>query len=490
MANRQYHFRSITFTVNFFLVLALAAGVGLVMAAFTASLLSSRDQLTRGNLLQQGNIIYTSIANFMLPGDAPLAVKFVSQVSLADPDSAISLFRRDGTPAFTDNATIMRVNSNLMQAKFAQRPQPFPSAPRATMASFSLATANPPQEVFFREAEGGHTYFRALRPLLNLPKCTVCHGSDHTVRGVIDIRSDVTSTIRTQNLTLGGGIAGFVIVVGLLAFFIGSFLRSLVLSPIQAIGGLCAQVANGDFEGRVETRAKNEIGDLARTVNQMVGGLRERFELTKYVSKGTIGAIADGQTTERVQRTMLFTDVRGFTAYTERMDPDRVVRALNRVLERQSEIIHEWGGDIDKFVGDEVVSVFSGEGAETRACRAARDIVRLCASKPADFDGLSVGVGAASGRIIQGMIGSERRADFTVIGDSVNVASRLCSIAKAGQVIVSDATKAGAGPEFTFKGPFGAKLKGKAQPQKVWILMPFGAETMATPVDAPQGGNR
>ena len=76
------------------------------MAAFTASLLSSRDQLTRGNLLQQGNIIYTSIANFMLPGDAPLAVKFVSQVSLADPDSAISLFRRDGTPAFSDNATI------------------------------------------------------------------------------------------------------------------------------------------------------------------------------------------------------------------------------------------------------------------------------------------------------------------------------------------------------------------------------------------------
>src|SRR5271157_626927 len=105
MANRQYRFRSITFTVNFFLVLALAVGVGLVMAAFTASLLSSRDQLTRSNLLQQGNIIYTSIANFMLPGDAPLAVKFVGQISLSDPESTISLFRRDGTAAFSDNGT-------------------------------------------------------------------------------------------------------------------------------------------------------------------------------------------------------------------------------------------------------------------------------------------------------------------------------------------------------------------------------------------------
>ena len=426
----------------------------------------------------------------MLPGDAPLAVKFVGQISLSDPESSISLYRRDGTAAFSDNATIQRVDSRLMQEKFAPRPQPFPPSQRETTAHFAEATANPPQEVFFRESEGGRTYFRALRPLINLPKCTVCHGADHTVRGVIDIRSDVTSTIQSQNLTIGGGVAGFIIVVGLLAFFIGSFLRSLVLSPIQAIGGLCSQVANGVFEGRVELLAKNEIGDLARTVNQMVGGLRERFELTKYVSKGTIGAIAEGQTTERVQRTMLFTDVRGFTAYTERVDPDSVVRALNRLLERQSEIIHEWGGDIDKFVGDEVVSVFSGEGAETRACRAARDIVRLCAMRSADFDGLAVGVGAASGLIIQGMIGSERRADFTVIGDSVNVASRLCSIAKAGQVIVSDATKAGAGPEFSFKGPFGAKLKGKARPQKVWLLVPGGEGSSAPPADASQGGSR
>jgi adenylate cyclase len=463
-------FRSLTFTVDLFLVLALAAGVGLVMAVFTYSLLSSRDQLTRSNLLQQGNIIYTSLANFMLPGDAPLAVKFVAQATLASPESSISLYRRDGAPAFSDNATIDRVNSNLKQEKFAPRTQPVPKEIRPSKPRFNEASTNPPQEVFFRESSGGRTYFRAYRPLINLPKCSVCHGADHTVRGVIDIRSDVTDVMRIQNLTIAGGAAGFLLVVGLLAFFIGTFLRALVLSPIKSIGALCSRVTSGSFEGRVEVRGKNEIGDLARTVNQMVGGLRERFELTKYVSRETIGALTEGQKPRRVQRTLLFTDVRGFTSYTERHDPERVVAVLNRLLERQSEIIHEWGGDIDKFVGDEVVSVFSGEEAASRACRAARDIVRLCAMRGEEFDGLSVGAGAASGPIIQGMIGSERRADFTVIGDSVNIASRLCSIAKAGQVIVSHSTKTAAGSEFSFRGPFGAKLKGKSASLRVWVL--------------------
>ena len=476
MARSKHHFRSITFTVNSYLVLALAAGLSLVMVAFTYSLLSSRDTLTRTNLRQQGNIIYASLANFMLPGEAPLAVKFVGQIAVESPESTITLFRRGGALAFSDNTTIETVNRNLKKEKFAQRIEPLHQAPPPETPLFKEASASPPKEIFFRETSGGHTYFRAYRPLINLPKCTGCHGSDHTVRGVIDIRTDVTTIIRTQNITIGAGFLGFFLVVGFLAYFISTFLHNLVLSPVQAIGQLCAQVTSGRFEGRVELAAKNEIGDLARTVNQMVGGLRERFELTKYVSQGTIGALSEGQKPRRSMKTLLFTDVRGFTAYTEKNEPERVVSVLNRLLEKQSEIIHEFNGDIDKFVGDEVVSVFTGEDAAIRACKAAIDIVRLCALRAAEFDGLSVGVGASTGSIIQGMIGSERRADFTVIGDSVNIASRLCSIAKAGQIMVSDATKLAVGDVFAFKGPFGVKLKGKSAAQKVWLLSAGTAE--------------
>jgi class 3 adenylate cyclase len=197
----------------------------------------------------------------------------------------------------------------------------------------------------------------------------------------------------------------------------------------------------------------------------MVEGLHERFELTKYVSAGTIGSLRAGQEPQRVKRVLFFSDVRGFTSYTEKHGPEQVVVVLNRILDEQSRIIHECGGDIDKFVGDEVFAVFAGEDAVRHSCRAALAIVGLCASKAEEFDNLSMGIG-----ITDGMVGSARRADFTMIGDPVNTASRLCSLAKGGQILVSTTMRNAAVPEFSFKGPYSAKLKGKTDPQKVWFL--------------------
>jgi adenylate cyclase len=475
MGRSDGRFLSLTLKVDLILLAALAVGVGAVMAAFTASLISSRDRLTRDGLVQQGNILYTSIENFMLPGDAPLAVNFFAKLSISSPGSAIGLYRRDGAPAFSDNATIDTVNANQSARKFERRgaqPQSTPMPPRP---GFERAVANPPEELFFRDDSGGKAYYRAYRPLINLPKCTVCHGSDHTVRGVIDIRSDVTPVVAAQNLTLSAGLAGFFVVVGTLALVLGSFLRRVVLDPVKDVGRLCAQVASGKFEGRVEARSRDEIGELARTVNTMVQGLYERYELTKYVSQGAIGAIREKrQEPERVDRTLLFTDVRGFTSYTERAEAERVVAILNGLLDRQSAVIQENGGTIDKFVGDEIVAYFHAGDGPAAACRSAIQIARLCAANREANDGLDVGIGIASGTVILGMIGSARRADFTVIGDAVNVASRLCSIAKAGQIVVSDATRGRLGGEFAFQGPYKAKLKGKAAPQRVWLLSPEG----------------
>jgi class 3 adenylate cyclase len=472
MAERGERFLSLTLKVDLILVVALAAGIGAVMAAFTFSLLGSRERLTRDNLVQQGEILYTSIENFMIPGDAPIAVKFFEKVSLASPDYSIRLYRRDGTAAFSDNQTIDRVNANQKFKKFERRDAIAAAAAMPDRPRLDKATSLPPESVFFRDDAGGRAYFRAYRPLINLPKCTACHGSDHTVRGVIDIRSDVTSVVVAQNLTLGAGFVGFFVVVGALALTLGSFLRRVVLDPVRKIGRLCSDVAGGSFEGRVEVRGRDEIGELARTVNTMVEGLYERYELTKYVSTGTIGAIKEKrQEPKRVERSLLFTDVRGFTSYTESKQPERVVEILNRLLDRQSAVIQENGGTIDKFVGDEIVAYFQDEDGPTRACRSALAIARLCEEEKEANDGLSVGIGIATGAVILGMVGSSRRADFTVIGDPVNIASRLCSLAKGGQIIASDSTRSRAAGSFAFRGPLAAKLKGKAEPQRVWILL-------------------
>jgi adenylate cyclase len=475
MQRKRYGSFSLTFKVNFLLIAALALGIGAVMAAFAVSLVAFRDQLTIQGLKRQGDDHFIAVETLMLSGNAPEAVGYFTKVNLTSAATTITLYRRDGTRAFSDNSTIERVNENLKVKRFQIKDRPPPPGKATLTPRFIEASGLPPQELFFRDDSGlvlagGRAYFRAYRPLINLPKCTVCHGADHTVRGVIDIRSDVTEVIKAQAVTIGGAGVGFLAVVTILALIIGSFLRRVVLKPVQSIGKLCTAVTSGDFKGRVVVKSTDEIGVLARTVNTMVGGLHERFELTKYVSASTIGSLKASQEPRRVPRTLVFTDVRGFTSYTERRKPEQVVDVLNRLLEKQSAIMQNNGGDIDKFVGDAVVAVFSGDGAPRGACAAALQIVRLCAESSEEFDGLAVGVGVATGSVIHGMIGSARRADFTVIGDSVNVASRLCGIAKGLQIVVSDATKEEAGTEFLFKGPYSVKLKGKNEPTRVWLL--------------------
>ncbi len=266
----------------------------------------------------------------------------------------------------------------------------------------------------------------------------------------------------------------------LVLFLIPLMLRASLFTPLRVLSRGMRQVEAGDLGASVRVQSLDEIGSLARSFNRMVGGLRERSELTKYVSGGTIDALKTSQEPRRVDRTLLFTDVRGFTSYTERRKPEQVVEVLNRLLERQSEVIQRHGGDIDKFAGDEIVAVFSGDTAPRSACAAALGIAQLCASDAVEFEGLTVGVGIATGSVIQGMIGSIRRADFTVIGDSVNLASRLCGMAKGTQIVVSDTTMREVERDFRFKGPFSVSIKGKSRSQRVWLLSGPAAGGAAT----------
>ncbi len=465
--------------INLVVVSTLFIGLGLVGYLYAASLSSAREGLVDSNLQRESDILYLSIENFMMPGEAPIAARFFEEVAGLGAGFSLRLYRRDGTMAFSDNKTIDTVNATIGKLRFASRPDT-PATPIVDISSsggttdrpqFALATAIPPESVFFAWKDAGRTYKRVYRPLINLPKCAGCHGSDHTIRGVIDIRADVTDEVRSEAFTVAASASGFALMAIALAAIIGRILRAVVVGPVIAIGRLCLDVSAGNFTGRVDVKRDDEIGGLAATVNDMVSGLRERYELTKYVSAGTITSLASGQEPRRVQRTLLFTDVRGFTAYTERNGAEAILAVLNGLLEKQAEIVAAHGGDIDKFVGDEVVAVFSGADAPGRACDAALEIRDAVAANAASYDNLAVGAGIATGQVVQGMVGSVRRADFTVLGDAVNVASRLCSIAKAGQILVCDCTRDSLVPGgHELAGPFKATLKGKAEPQVVYLL--------------------
>jgi adenylate cyclase len=136
--------------------------------------------------------------------------------------------------------------------------------------------------------------------------------------------------------------------------------------------------------------------------------------------------------------------VRGFTTFSEQNAPDDVVRYLNQLLNLQVEIIKKHQGDIDKFIGDEVMAIFRGEDKELRAVQAAIKIqqaMAILAKREKVFETLQVGIGINTGVVVVGNIGSRDRMDYTAIGDAVNTAARLCSNAKAGEILISETVK-------------------------------------------------
>lgn len=179
----------------------------------------------------------------------------------------------------------------------------------------------------------------------------------------------------------------------------------------------------------------------------MLFGLRERFHLQKFVSQQTVDAVRQADSMgvklggERKTATVFFSDVRGFTSFSEKVEPERVVAMLNSILSRQTAIVKKYGGDIDKFVGDELVAVFLGDDMVKRAVECGIEIQQTMSnvSSTAGED-VGIGIGINTGEMVMGAMGSEDRMDFTVIGDSVNLGARLCSAAKRGQILLSGIT--------------------------------------------------
>ncbi len=138
--------------------------------------------------------------------------------------------------------------------------------------------------------------------------------------------------------------------------------------------------------------------------------------------------------------TVLFADLRGFTSWCETREAPLLVRELNRLLAVQADVVISAGGDVDKFIGDAVMAVFlDGEGGAQRIFDCAEQLIERI-RRETEMEGwpLALGVGIHRGPAIVGSIGSITRRDFTAIGHTVNLASRLCDRAKPWEILVSE----------------------------------------------------
>ncbi len=275
---------------------------------------------------------------------------------------------------------------------------------------------------------------------------------------------------------------GIWVTVGLVAAALGALVFAFRISrPILKIGVAATEVGEGNFKARVVgVTSRDEIGDLAQRINTMIVQINERFQLAKFVSGGTIDAIQRSDEEgvklggERREVAILFADIRGYTSFAESRDPELVVEVLNYYFQRLADLVAEHHGDIDKFVGDQIMAIFHGENmaADAAACSLAIQEVMVEQLEEHPEWGLDIGIGVDMGEVVMGAMGSKQRMDYTVLGDHVNLAARLCSHAAPQQTIVSEvvAAKIRETGHFKLTAMEPLRVKGKSAPLNVYAI--------------------
>ncbi len=289
-------------------------------------------------------------------------------------------------------------------------------------------------------------------------------------------------TLRNQELFLFG--IGVLVVAGLSA----TLGRDMV-DMIATLRAAMQKVQAGDLHTQVSVTSNDELGDLAAGFNTMVDGLRKEEMIRKlfgrYVTPQVAEhAIAHGAKLggQQIVATVLFSDIRGFTALTERLPPEVLIALLNRYFEAMSAVISQHGGLINKFGGDSLLAIFGAplnpidHQADAALCAAEGLLETLevfnKAQRSRGEPTLRIGIGVASGPVVAGNVGSRARMEYTVIGDTVNLASRLESLTKEHptEVLIDQETARCASSSILLQPLGEIEVRGKDAPVAIYTL--------------------
>jgi len=289
---------------------------------------------------------------------------------------------------------------------------------------------------------------------------------------------------KARNQTIGISVVMVLIGIGGALGLAGRIARPI----LRLVEGTRA-IAQGDFGVTLAVPSRDEIGTLTEAFNLMANNLREKEMIkrafARYVDREVVDELLKDPehlvlTGERREVTVLFCDLRSFTALSERLSPEEVVMLLNDFYNFMIEATFQNAGTLDKFLGDAVMSIFGAPIAHPdHAIRAVRTAVAmrdgiegLSARRIQDGkDPLTVGIGVSTGEAIAGTVGTEDRMEYTVIGDTVNLAARLESNAKSMQILISGRTYRDV-KEHVQARPLGeVKVKGKEEAVEVYEVL-------------------
>lgn len=242
------------------------------------------------------------------------------------------------------------------------------------------------------------------------------------------------------------------------------------------------KVSLGDLVYNDLVTSKDEIKGLSTEISNMVTVIKG---IIPYVSASTLKSVdKSASKSSKKELAFLFTDMRGFTTMCEGMKPDEVVELLNHYLDIQTSVILKNNGDIDKFVGDEIMAVFDGASKEKNACNAALELMQemekvTIERKNKNLSVINIGIGINVGQVVFGSVGAKDRRDFTSIGDTVNLAARLEGTNKEyhTKALITEHVCQEISDKFLCREIDLMTVKGKSKPVRIFELLDYKEKT-------------
>ena len=291
---------------------------------------------------------------------------------------------------------------------------------------------------------------------------------------------------------LNWGIVFVSILLLIIAFVITLSLSRLIINPLNKLTQASKRIKDGDYKSRVGIVTSDELGILADSFNDMADSLAE-----KEFMRDTFGKIVDPEVRDYLMKekesdglsglggetrevTVLFCDIRSFTAMSEKMEAAEVVSLLNKYFTALGQCITRHHGIINKYIGDAIMAIFGApvksDNSAKDAFEAAIDMKKALIEVNKDFlkedlPEVRFGIGIHTGPVFAGTIGAANRMEYTVIGDTVNTASRLESLCKTYKtdLLISDASASRLEKESDkLKFLADAEIRGKTGTMKVY----------------------
>jgi len=278
------------------------------------------------------------------------------------------------------------------------------------------------------------------------------------------------------------------IIVFILSFILNMLISSRIISPLKKLKEMMVLVSKTrNFDIRAQINTKDEVEELAQGFNSMLSELKEKEKIKnifeRYVTKQVAEAILNGKikvnlSGEKRNVSILFSDIRNFTSMSEKLPPESVVAFLNEYFGIMLKYIFKYNGMLDKYVGDAIMAVFGAPESDKKhavnAVKAALGMKRglMELNKRRKMRGeppINIGIGISSGLVVAGNIGAFEKMEYTVIGDEVNLASRLQDLTKTYKQMIIISEKTAVRLEDSFKVTYLSEVQVKGKTRKVKI---------------------